>query len=478
MLEKEERGARTPASSNTMFPSNNTSKAIMDMKDMDFLSDSSSGDTPERNFDCQDNDKPNEANGEGMAPLERLGSRQYSDDELGLDCDDKSDEGSIEKELKNKQVEHKQNCEREKRRLPLRERKIKDNNSRQKIHKPDITPAQAALPNSNHKRRMSFLMRKDGSPFNTNSPFLPIRSKTICDNQQMDLTKTSERYLPQQKYGKNGPKSPLNGNRTKAANEFNLTRIPTKGSDMSLTLQGSVAESDSDPMFTQNHTQKTPTSRIAPAVEMEVNESEDDSDNMFTQAATQALCRNIAPVAANSVKHMDTSSTGDYHSEQQEVSGKDCIKISKDNNINLPRKEDIPILDDEMEKILSNYDAHESLVATNSGRENEIHYQPPSFQNFSSESARLALKQLKEGCSSNDSNLPLLPSPALEKGSTNSDEVERSSECCLENAGNDNQYEVDEEEELAVSIMTQAHEALSEGLESRRSFTQAIEHGE
>ena len=333
------------------------------------------------------------------------------------------------------------------------------------------------LGSCNRKRRSSFLTGNLNSPFrNTsfvsvlpkevvipNNVLLPnthnskINSSEKSDNQRSDIdAKLDASKITDIKKGK--------------GNCIDITRIPSQGSDMSLTLMSceengeenilnqvhtkpkaaipnidanEIVMEDSDHMFTEALTQAPNESEKISSLEMEK-----DSDDMFTQALTQSQCQ--------SNKHDENKSDEDSDNMFSQVDSQVTVplKTATPQFFNMYRKETVnrAYSMESEETIPQKEDTNllESLLCGNNHTAKN-RYQPPSFQNFSSDSAKAAMLQVATELSNKEKrNLAIVTADT-------DDEIKKNSSDALD---------VDENEELAVSIMTQAYsERLSEGLE-------------
>ena len=283
----------------------------------------------------------------------------------------------------------------------------------------------------NRQRRKSFLTGKNDSSFIA-SPFLGkraesnVKDKIVTNFPCNDTSITAKDILEQD----NCPRKQLNLAREN--NSPNITRLLSKGSDMSLTLRASQEELDSCPMFTQVFTQITDyPNQIETANEVEM----EDADNMFSEALTQAH--------SNHLKKADN--------------------CSDDESDGMFSQKDTQLSSNENENAIRQTDNSSSLHTINI---NNSKYQQPSFQNFSSGSAKAALESLATGLEHNTSSKKHSTESTISQTKQKDNEREKaniSSENSSE-TGDNSPLEINEEEELAVSIMTQAFsEALSDG---------------
>ena len=393
------------------------------------------------------------------------------------------------------------------------------------IHKRPIEPQ---LNSCNRKRRKSFLTGNTNSPFG-NSPFLPARSKleTKCHNTKKvsntPATDSHKKIKPLATHDKEMiSQINISSRENVPQNANEITRIPSKGSDMSLTMVASPEEIDSDNMFTQALTQQN----LIPHHKEDMKEIEtQDSDNMFTQALTQRKEIPHQKDDSNEIEMQDsdnmfteafTQATNKISKDDSNISEEDSDHMfsqfesqalpelnpnSKDLASNKVAKADIPVntsdgiecegkkeqsrqimpikhdlsleagiinrnilIQGETENIADSGNSLESILVPNN-ESNKIMYQQPSFQNFSSDSAKAALNRLAAGLSINVDSINQPSEPVTSRCQIeDKKEQEMVSIASSSDVAEENALEFNEEEELAVSIMTQAFsEVLSEG---------------
>ena len=284
MLEKEERAAKMDPKKVLSYSATSTNST-----DRDGSSSNSSKDN--RNSLCSENtDAFGENNGEDLVLHKRINPCKFQG--RALDRQKTSIEGSIYNKL-GENIELEQNNELNKRKPTLTQEQKKSNSSLTGVQKSTPTHVKIQVINTpssscNRKRRKSFLTGNISSPF-ANTPFLPIRSKLENDSHliqqnsnyiQEHLSKKTKDIITEPKKSENE----LESNKiNKPSNRVDLTRITSKGSDMSLTLLATSEETDSDPMFTQ----ASPQPKALPITTSDAMEMEEDSNHMFTQALTQ-----------------------------------------------------------------------------------------------------------------------------------------------------------------------------------------------
>ena len=333
------------------------------------------------------------------------------------------------------------------------------------------------LGSCNRKRRSSFLTGNLNSPFR-NTSFVSVLSKeVVIPNNELLPYKTSSKIDSSEKfdYLRSDIEAKLNASKVSdikkgKGNGLDMTRIPSQGSDMSLTLMSceengeenilnqahtkpkiaipnidanEIVMEDSDHMFTEAMTQAPDEPEKNSSVEME-----SDSDDMFTQALTQSQCQ--------SNKHDENKSDEDSYNMFSQVDSQVIFppKTATPHVLNMYRKETVNRADSiESEETIPQKEDNNLLESLLSGKNHTVKnkYQPPSFQNFSSDSAKAAMLQVAAELSNKaHKNLAIVTADT-------DDEIKKISSDLLD---------VDENEELAVSIMTQAYsERLSEGLE-------------
>ena len=303
-------------------------------------------------------------------------------------------------------------------------------------------------------------------------------------------------------------------------NKYDMKKIPSKGSDMSLTLVAQSEDDDSDQMFTQALTQPEiclPKISIVNEVEMEdadnmftdvftqpsaqiLNKNEnrdehiahhkislplvqgavqisneggsgsgDDSDHMFSQALTQDVVQ-----TSNKDEHGSEDDSDHMFSQlftQQPLIGNTNLVLSPPNIV-------------EPKDALggANCNVNHTSLKGNINRiqeyEDNVIIQRKSFQNFSSDSAKTAMESLCTGLSTK-MDLPIQTTGQIINPCPKYDKTDQAMGSSENSSGvvDENLLEIDEEEELAVSIMTQAFsEKLSEGVEGTVLSAQASSH--
>ena len=283
----------------------------------------------------------------------------------------------------------------------------------------------------NRQRRKSFLTGKHDSSFAA-SPFHVRRSEVAeksyrASNSPDNHTNVTAKDISEQE-DYNYYRRKQSSNQPNDNNIESVTRIHSKGSDMSLTLVASQEE-DSCPMFTEAFTQIIEESS---KTESSNEVAMDDVDDVLFGAVTK--------------QHPDDLKLNDIGSDED--SGSMFSQRETQFSLSENYKE-------------SPKDSVTSLSPQNEAKSKA--YKQPSFQNFSSGSAKAAIESLTNGLESDPKCLnQRTESDILLTNRQNKEQVlgssENSSEIC------ENPLEINEEEELAVSIMTQAFsEALSEG---------------
>ena len=282
----------------------------------------------------------------------------------------------------------------------------------------------------NRQRRKSFLTGKNDSSFSA-SPFLTRRVEanekhSLVIHSPYNSTNVTAKDISEQE---SSLRKQIKQQSTEKSKQ-NITRLFSKGSDMSLTLGASQEEMDSCPMFTQVFTQniKHPNhSETSHEVSME------DADSVSTVPLTQS--------------HSKYSKIDDICSDDES----DGMFSQQDTQLHKNEK------------------SNEIIQSDNSstGHSTEMHhkeFQQPSFQNFSSGSAKAALKCLAaDEKSKDDAQTRSTESSSNLSEQQNNEQVIGSSENSSE-TGENSPLDINEEEELAVSIMTQAFsEAISDG---------------
>ena len=333
------------------------------------------------------------------------------------------------------------------------------------------------LGSCNRKRRSSFLTGNLNSPFRNTSFVSVLPKEVVIPNNVLLPNKNTSKINSSEKYDYLRSDIEAKSNASKVSdikkgkgNGLDMTRIPSQGSDMSLTLMSceengeenilnqvhttpntaipnidanEIVMEDSDHMFTEALTQAPDESEKNSSVEME-----SDSDDMFTQALTQSQCQ--------SNKHDKNKSDEDSYNMFSQVDSQVIFppKTATPQFLNMYRKETVNRADSmESEESIPQKEDNTLLESLLSGKNHTAKnkYQPPSFQNFSSDSAKAAMLQVATELSNKENrNLAIVTADT-------DDEIKKVSSDALD---------VDENEELAVSIMTQAYsERLSEGLE-------------
>ena len=360
----------------------------------------------------------------------------------------------------------------------------------------ELTFTNTKMKSNNRQRRKSFLTRKHDSSF-ADSPFLPRRLEMDGKNFSFCNSPNNHTNITAKDISEHDNFNHLQKNQSKNQpmdrDKEDLTRILSKGSDMSLTLQASQ-ETDSDPMFTQAITQIT--EHHTPKLSMNEVEME-DADNMFSEALTQTngkYCK------------MDESSSDDSESMFSQRKTQ-TSNINLDTNCLLQKNiQQLRVIDCVQEiksnknesKEVSTTDIHQNTPAifnehgrnisktnmiVNNGN-NQISltpiietkdntYQQPSFQNFSSGSLKNAIECLSTCLDSKTtSEMPKTELTSFPIVNSNREQVIGSSENSSE-IGEPVRLEIDDEEELAVSIMTQA---FSEHLSAEQSPGAKLSH--